>query len=194
MCAEGNAQQAPHGLHISPSSFLRGTKGGGKNIPQRLHVVLCLGKIVCTPIRCTVRACREPQPGVIAHLALVELGKESELKALYWEGKKKSRLVSSHCNGIVSWSHKDWQHPQSSQNTGRKRSFRGAGMLHRQFLAIQLGKDSRRRGEPPWILNQELDITLQAASWGCHFYFILLVSSSQKLKLLCLVGVLLQNE
>lgn len=194
MCAEGNAQQAPHGLHISPSRFLRGTKGGGKNIPQRLHVVLCLGKIVCTPIRCTVRACREPQPGVIAHLALVELGKESELKALYWEGKKNPGWFRHTATGLSHGAIKIGSIPKVHRTLGGEGVSGVLGCSTGSFWLIQVGKDSRRRGEPPWILNQELDITLQAASWGCHFYFILLVSSSQKLKLLCLVGVLLQNE
>lgn len=67
-------------------------------------------------------------------------------------------------------------------------SFSGAGMLLSQFLADIGGKVfPRREGRPPWILNQKFHFE----GWKCIFNFVLLVSSSQKPKLPCLVGILL---
>lgn len=137
--SEGTAQKASICLHISPSSFPRGVKGGGKNVSQDLQVVLCLVKIVCAPVRCRARSEGLQRASARSHCppALVGWGKESEIEALYWGGKISQ---DGFINRMISWRHKNWQHPQSSQNSGRRMSFTGAGMLHGQFLADTGGK------------------------------------------------------
>lgn len=194
-CVVRGTHSKHHPACTSPSSFPGGTEGGGKNIPSICMSPFASEKLSALPSGALRGLAESISQESLPTWLWWSWGKSQKSRLWIGRGKKISKLLLSHCNRIVSWSHEDWQHPQSSQSTGRRMSFTGAGMLHRQFLADPGGKGvSWERGEPPWILNQQLDIALQAVSWGCHFYFILLVSSYQKLKLLCLVGILLQNE
>lgn len=90
--------------HLS-QQLSKGHKGWGKNISLDLQVALCLGKIVCTPIRCRVGSGGLQRASARSHCppALVGWGKESEIKALYWGGKKISIWFDHTATG---WSHR----------------------------------------------------------------------------------------